>query len=71
MHYKYYYYSREQLLANEENANQRYLVTIACEALLMTSALRKHIQKHTKHTRIHTRTHARMHASEQTHTQIP
>ena len=34
MHYKYYY-SREQLLANEENANQRYMATIACEALLM------------------------------------
>ena len=35
MHYKYYYYSREQLLANEENANQCHLVTIGCEALLI------------------------------------
>ena len=41
-----YYYSREQLLANEENANERHLKTIAFEALLMTmvmSALCKHI----------------------------
>ena len=50
MHYKYYYYSREQPLANEKNAIQRYLVTIACEALLMemmTSAIYKHTHKQT------------------------
>ena len=55
---------------NEENANQRHLVTIACEALLLTmvmSALCKHIHKlthaqnihaHTEHSRTHTHTHA-------------
>ena len=82
MHYKYYYYSREELLAKEENANQRHLVTIACDALLMTtvmSAICKHIQKlthaqniyaQTEHTRIHTnaRTHARERAHTHTHT---
>ena len=49
MHHKYYYYSREQLLANEKNAIQRHLVRIACEALLMEmmSALCKHTYKHT------------------------
>ena len=44
MHYKHYY-SGEQLLANEANTNQRHMVTIACEALLMImemSALCKH-----------------------------
>ena len=80
MHYKYYYYSREELLGNEEHANQRHLVAIACEALLMTmvmSSICNHIQKlthaqniyaHTEHIRIHT--HARTHACtrECTHT---
>ena len=50
MHYQYYYYSREQLLANEKNAIQRHLVTIACEALLMAmimSVLCKHKYMHT------------------------
>ena len=49
MYYKYYY-SREQLLANEKYAIHRHLVTIACEALLMAmmmSALCKHTHKHT------------------------
>ena len=79
-----YYYSREQQLANEENPNQRHLVTIACEALLMTmvmSALCKHIQKantrvkHTRthithmHTETHTHTHASVRSRAQTHTQ--
>ena len=74
-----YYYSREQLLAKEENANQRHLVKIACEASLMTmvmSALCKHISKlthaqnihaHTEHSRTHTQTHALMHASVRSH----
>ena len=74
MQYKYYYYSREELLANEENANQRHLVTIASEAILMTIvmfALRKHIQKLTHAQNIHahteptlslTHTHTRPHA---------
>ena len=50
MHYKYYYYSRDQLLASEKTVIQRPLVTIACEALLMVmmmSALCKHTHKHT------------------------
>ena len=80
MHYKYYYYSREELLASDENAIQRHLVTIACEALLMTkvmSAIFKYIQKltnaqniyaNTEHTRIHTYTRARTHARERAHT---
>ena len=46
MHYKYYY-SREQLLANEKHAIQRHLMTIACEVLLMAmmSALCKQTNK--------------------------
>ena len=50
MYYKYYYYSRDQLLANEKIAIQRHLVTIAFKALLMTMmmpALCKHTRKHT------------------------
>ena len=49
MHYKYYYYSREHLLANEKNAIQRHVVRSACEALLMEmmSALCKNTHKHT------------------------
>ena len=49
MHYQYYYYSREQLLANR-NAIPHHLVSIVCEALLieiMMSVLCKHTHKHT------------------------
>ena len=64
-----YYYSREQMLANEENSNQRHLVTIACDALLMTmvlSALCKHIHAHTQtptKTQAHTCTQRHTHTS--------
>ena len=75
MHYKYYY-SREQLLANAENANQRYMVTIACEALLMImvmSALCKHTirRKHAcinANTHINIEMHANTHRRAHTHT---
>ena len=59
-------YSREHMLANEENSNQRHLVTTACEALLMTmvlSALCKHIWTYT-----HTHTHMHTHKNKQTQT---
>ena len=49
MHYKYIYYSREQLLA-KKNAIHRHVVAIACEALLMEmmmSVLCKDTHKHT------------------------
>ena len=50
MHYHYYYY--EQLLANEKNAIQRHLLTIACEVLLMAmmmSALCKYTYIYFEH----------------------